>query len=287
MRFKFIINAALRIFRIRTSDTVRIFLASTIVGLGTVLSVIAYFAVENELESLSENFNLTVVFDPYAEEEKINNFLISISNTGFVDDIERISPEQAAKDFIKEFDLQGTNLIFEREFPGTATLHINRESQNSLAFSKLLDRIGKYELVKDVLFRDDFINSVFELNDRASSIMLVALFFVLSVLTYIIFNTIKHTFNNYHDDLKIYYSLGAGKIFSMMPQVIYIFFSALAGIAFGMCLVIILWSLGSEKFAWLNIDISAVFIIGFIISVIFEYLMVFITALISSRARLD
>ena len=211
------------LFGSRKKSIARLALTGLIISIIFAVFVEAYFSINNYLNQFSNNIQISLVLKSYADSTVSDNKQDTLdSETGKYSDslltetinsivtkpwtksYKIISSEEANEEFRTRYGEISSELMPVNPFPQILSVTIRNKFHDRFNFNKIVSYLKSMELIDEVRYRDDFIQSYFNLKRNIIlAAVNIALLFIL-ILTFLLFQTARTEFDGSETKLTIF-----------------------------------------------------------------------------------
>lgn len=190
-------------------------------------------------EYVQQNITLNIFIKDNFPSDSLNNFAIFLKNQPYTTNIEFITKEKAAEIFLKETGEDFRKILEYNPLPASLTLYLNKEYTNRDSLQKIIDSIGKEEIVTEVVSKMEFLQKVITFSEKIKLYIFIITGFILLVSIYLVYNTVKLIMNSKYEELETMKLVGAKLSTIKLPIIINIIF---IGILAGLISILIFYS---------------------------------------------
>ncbi len=155
------------------------------------LVVIFVLTAKKLSESVRENLTVTVVLQDDASTQEAKKLMTELSQKDYVNEIEYISSEQALNEQIEAMGLDPTEFLGANPFSISMELKMKADYACNDSLQWISKDLSESELVSDVMYQKDLVDSLNENLQRVSLILLVIAVLLVIVSLSLINNTVR------------------------------------------------------------------------------------------------
>ena len=155
------------------------------------LVVIFVLTAQKLSESVRENLTVTVVLQDDASTQEAKKLMTELGQKVYVNEIEYISSEQALKEQVEAMGLDPTEFLGTNPFSISMELKMKADYACNDSLRWISKELGENELVSDVMYQKDLVDSLNENLRRVSLVLLVIAALLVIVSLSLINNTVR------------------------------------------------------------------------------------------------
>ncbi|MBO7202849.1 MAG: permease-like cell division protein FtsX [Paludibacteraceae bacterium] len=176
-----------KFFNSNFTTTISISMVLFLVGVITLLTL----AARGATEYVKENINFTIVLNDEVEDLELTKLENRLSSASYVKSYRSISKEEALKELERELGESPEDFLGYNPLQASYEVFVKAEFANKSEMSKIVKEISSYEVVKEVVFQENVVDSI-NTNIRNVSIVLLCVTLLLLVVSIgLINNTIR------------------------------------------------------------------------------------------------
>lgn len=155
------------------------------------LVVIFVLTAQKLSESVRENLTVTVVLQDDASTQEAKKLMTELGQKVYVNEIEYISSEQALKEQVEAMGLDPTEFLGTNPFSISMELKMKADYACNDSLRWISKELSESELVSDVMYQKDLVDSLNENLQRVSLVLLVIAALLVIVSLSLINNTVR------------------------------------------------------------------------------------------------
>ena len=155
------------------------------------LVVIFVLTAQKLSESVRENLTVTVVLQDDASTQEAKKLMTELGQKVYVNEIEYISSEQALNEQVEAMGLDPTEFLGTNPFSISMELKMKADYACNDSLRWISKELGENELVSDVMYQKDLVDSLNENLRRVSLVLLVIAALLVIVSLSLINNTVR------------------------------------------------------------------------------------------------
>lgn len=155
------------------------------------LVVIFVLTAQKLSESVRENLTVTVVLQDDASTQEAKKLMSELGQKVYVNEIEYISSEQALKEQVEAMGLDPTEFLGTNPFSISMELKMKADYACNDSLRWISKELSESELVSDVMYQKDLVDSLNENLQRVSLVLLVIAALLVIVSLSLINNTVR------------------------------------------------------------------------------------------------
>lgn len=176
-----------KFFNSNFTTTISISMVLFLVGVITLLTL----AARGATEYVKENINFTIVLNDEVEDLELTKLENRLSSASYVKSYRSISKEEALKELERELGESPEDFLGYNPLQASYEVFVKAEFANKSEMSKIVKEISSYEVVKEVVYQENVVDSI-NTNIRNVSIVLLCVTLLLLVVSIgLINNTIR------------------------------------------------------------------------------------------------
>lgn len=176
-----------KFFNSNFTTTISISMVLFLVGVITLLTL----AARGATEYVKENINFTIVLNDEVEDLELTKLENRLSSASYVKSYRSISKEEALKELERELGESPEDFLGYNPLQASYEVFVKAEFANKSEMSKIVKEISSYEVVKEVVYQENVVDSINK-NIRNVSIVLLCVTLLLLVVSIgLINNTIR------------------------------------------------------------------------------------------------
>ena len=169
------------------TSTISVSLLLILIGLVVLFSLTARVVAD----SVKENLTMTVVLDDDVQTPDAEHLLDSLNNMYYVSSIDYISREQALQEQIESMGIDPTDFLGANPFSISMEVKVKPEYSSNDSLEWISGELRKSELVADVMYQKDLVESLNHNLHRASYFMLAVALLLVIISLSLINNTVR------------------------------------------------------------------------------------------------
>lgn len=176
-----------KFFNSNFTTTISISMVLFLVGVITLLTL----AARGATEYVKENINFTIVLNDEVEDLELTKLENRLSSASYVKSYRSISKEEALKELERELGESPEDFLGYNPLQASYEVFVKAEFANKSEMFKIVKEISSYEVVKEVVYQENVVDSI-NTNIRNVSIVLLCVTLLLLVVSIgLINNTIR------------------------------------------------------------------------------------------------
>lgn len=167
---------------------IRISLTTSIITITLMIAIAALFVVYHNINNLSENIVISVIFNKTDNEDALKPTLNKIMQQTWISGYKYISHAKAQEEFQKKYGDISRNLSPVNPFPAVVMVTFENAYKNSLLFHNHINFLEHLDMVEKVIYRRDYAESVFSIYHQSLflSLTIISLIFILCIFLFIL-----------------------------------------------------------------------------------------------------
>ena len=210
---------------VKPKKTLKTFYISTIFSISLVLVMVGLLGLivlhgKNLSNFVKENIVLNVVIKENAGDNEIFTLQSNLEKNESIKSTQFISKESAAKNLSKDLGEDFVKFLGYNPLSASIDVYLNADYANKERIQKLVAKLKKKEIVKDVIYQESLIDMVNE-NLKSISLVIIAFGFTLLLIAIaLINNTIRLAMYSQRFIIRSMQLVGATKSFIRKPYIV-------------------------------------------------------------------
>lgn len=217
-------------FKLIARSKLNFFLNLISLTLCVILIVISFYILRasDYLQNyIQKNISLSIFIKDNSGQQAIEEFKKRISDKPYTSSVEFISKEKAAEIFLKETGEDFRKILDYNPLPSSFTLYLNRDYTVPDSVKRIVEEIGKENIVSEVVSKMEFLQKVLSFATKMQLYIFLITGFMLLVSIYLVFSTVRLIMNSKYEELETMKLVGAKLSTIKLPILLNIVFVGL------------------------------------------------------------
>lgn len=217
-------------FKLIARSKLNFFLNLISLTLCVILIVISFYILRTSdyLQNyIQKNISLSIFIKDNSGQQAIEEFKKRISDKPYTSSVEFISKEKAAEIFLKETGEDFRKILDYNPLPSSFTLYLNRDYTVPDSVKRIVEEIGKENIVSEVVSKMEFLQKVLSFATKMQLYIFLITGFMLLVSIYLVFSTVRLIMNSKYEELETMKLVGAKLSTIKLPILLNIVFVGL------------------------------------------------------------
>ena len=194
----------------RAKGSFFISLISMTISVFLIITSIVLIRISDVLQSgIKESVTINVFLNDSITKNELNQFEDKLKREDFTKQVNFISKEQAADNFIKETGQDFRKILDYNPLPASFSVSLKENFVNKNSLQVVINKLQKYPNVDEVVFQDKFVYTLLSYIDNIKKYIFIFTGILFFISIYIVYSTVKLITNSKYEEMETMKLVGA------------------------------------------------------------------------------